>query len=441
MKKLVLILCMVMAAALLSGCALVEKDTAVDMATPIVTLGDITYTKSQVLDNVYYYEYLYSMYGLTGMDRNALIDDVIEGLKAEAVQQHMIKELKLDELTAEDEAAIEEKAQTALAEAREEVLTHGHETTAGLEGEALEAAIDEDMIAHGYTIEAFTEQEKNTLLHEKLNAYVTDEITVTDEEVKANYDTLVENAKANYETSPTSFGSNFNAGTQIYYTPAGYRNIKNLLVKFTDEDADAITDLNSQIGTKNSEITALQTEIDAHGEPAEGEEPDAHLEEDKAALEALETEAADLNAQLEATKETAYANIAATVAEVREKLEAGTAFEALMDEYGKDTVAVNLSTGYAVCEGFTGKPAEWMAAAMALEKAGDVTQEDVKATDGISILYYAADLQEGAVDFETVKELDAVKQLDEKKTAAFEAQVQEWLKANPVKVDRNAMNN
>ena len=441
MKKLVLILCVMMAAALLSGCALVEKDTEVDMATPIVSLGDTTFTKAQVLNNVYYYEYLYSMYGMTGMDRGALIDDVIEGLKGEAVQQHMIKELKLDELTAEDEAAIEEKAQAALAEAREEVLTHGHESTAGLEGDALEAAIDEDMTAHGYTLEAFKEQEKNTLLHEKLNAYVTDAITVTDEEVKANYDTLVANAKANYETSPTSFGSNFNAGSQIYYTPAGYRNIKNLLVKFTDEDAAAISDLNTQISGKNSEITALQTEIDAHGEAEEGTEPEAHLQEDQAALAALQTEAEDLNAKLDAAKATAYTNIGDTIAEIREKLAAGEAFEALMDEYGKDTVAVNLSTGYAVCEGFTGKSAEWMAAAMALEKAGDVTSEDVKMTDGISILYYAADLQEGAVDFETVKDLDAVRQLKEKKEEAYTAQVQEWLKANPVKVDRKAMDN
>ncbi len=439
MKKWALLLCMVMAAMLLSGCALVEKDEAVDMLTPIVSLGDFSYNKSQVLAEADYEEYMYAVYyGYTGIDRSLLIDSAVETLKQEVLKEYMIQKLGLDQLTAEEQATLDENAKASIAQEREYVKGQYFAETE-LAGDELEKAIDDKMVELGATDEAILAQAKSTLLQEKLNHYVTDEVTVSEEEAKANYDETVAAAKTNYETNLNAFGSSYNAGSQIYYTPAGYRNIKNLLVAFKAEDSTAISDAQSQVTAKETAITSTQEAIDQYTGELD-EEQQAALDSLNTDLNVAQSEKAAAERALATAMDTAYANIAQTIVEIREKLAAGEKFEDLMAQYGSDSISINQTTGYAICEGFTGKDSAFVEAAMALKAIGDTTSEDVKASNGISILSYAADISEGEVGFENVKDLEAITKLSEKKNNAYSEQLEKWLTENPVKVDRNAMN-
>ena len=67
MRKKALLAAMMALVLLLSGCALIVKDEAVDNATEIIRMGDKVVTKKEVkdqIDNVLYQNYqLYSMYG------------------------------------------------------------------------------------------------------------------------------------------------------------------------------------------------------------------------------------------------------------------------------------------------------------------------------------------------------------------------------------------
>ncbi len=93
-----------MAAILLvtTGCALIEKDEAVDRATPIVTVYESVYTKGQVQDAVQsnlnymammYYYYLGTNYDVKDPANIASTQEsVINGFVEEGVKLHFAKE-------------------------------------------------------------------------------------------------------------------------------------------------------------------------------------------------------------------------------------------------------------------------------------------------------------------------------------------------------------
>ena len=70
-------------------------------------------------------------------------------------------------------------------------------------------------------IEDWTASKQATKLYER----VTENITVTEEEVQDEYDTRVAEMKETYAESPNSFEQDMMNGATIYYRPAGFREI------------------------------------------------------------------------------------------------------------------------------------------------------------------------------------------------------------------------
>jgi hypothetical protein len=426
-----------------SGCALIEKDTQVDLATPVITIGDIVYTKAHVLNmatnmaNEYYY-YYGDYYGAVSVAM--FVDDAVEELSHLALERHMIQKLGMDQLDEEEQAKLDERAAADRQEELDMIRMY-YFTDTELEGEELDEAVLDMYAAFGYTDEAMAENSKNIYLLEKLRASVKDGVSVTEEEARANFDETVATAKTNYETNLSSYGISFNAGTQTYYAPAGYRYIKNLLIRFTAEDDAALSSLKSQISQKEAligSLTASLSDLDAYME-----EPDEDLQAQYTALQAeLEAEQGlldELNANLTEATETAYANIAPTLADIRTRLAEGESFDALMAELGRDTNNANNNTGYAFCEDFTGKDAAMVEAAMALIRPGDIAPEDIRVSNGSQIMLYAGDVPEGETDFDTVKELDAITKLTARQNEVYHEQLEAWENENPLKVDTRSL--
>ena len=65
---------------------------------------------------------------------------------------------------------------------------------------------------------------------------MTKDVTVSEEEIEAAYDGYVADDEATY-ADPYQFENAFSSDTTIYYTPEGYRNVKHILFKFSDEQA------------------------------------------------------------------------------------------------------------------------------------------------------------------------------------------------------------
>ena len=78
MRKKAILACMLVVSMLLTGCALVEKDQAVDLGREVIRVSypaggdDIVYTKGQVLNNVeYQLNYMAYMYNRFGSSYDA----------------------------------------------------------------------------------------------------------------------------------------------------------------------------------------------------------------------------------------------------------------------------------------------------------------------------------------------------------------------------------
>ena len=449
MRKKAILALVLVSAMLLSSCALVEKDMAVDNATVIVELGDKTVTKLQVSNTLeyqlQYMAYMYSMYGMNydptdPTTRAQALDSVISGLAEELVKQQKQEELGLTELTPEEDTAAREKAQTSMDSQKDIVKTQFFADTK-LEGEALDAAILKKMEELGYTFdEYFYKNAKTDAVAEKLRNYIIKDITVTDDEIKTEYDTRVEAAKTSYASDLSSYGSTVNSNGIVYYAPAGYRYVKHILRKFSDEVQANLTDLNSKITAKTTEITNVDTSITGLGESVAQDDPArVQLNEQKAALE---KEKADLQAQYDKALADAYAVLQPSVDEVLGKIAAGEDFDALMATYGEDPgmqTSPQKETGYAVCEGFTPFDPAFTSAAMILKNVGDVSPA-IHGQSGIHIIKYVSDIAEGAVALDKVKESISSELLTTKQDDTYNTQITTWVEESGVKTYKDRMN-
>ena len=450
-KRVVLALLLVAAMVVTSSCSLVVKDAEVDAQTPIITVVGQTFTKGEVnalvQNSLNYQASLYSMYGMTfdPTSESAISsaqESVINGLIEQAVVDAKMDELGI-ELTEEDLAEIQTESESTYQGYKDTIKSAVYSDTE-LTGDELEAAIEETMTQYGYpTLDEIVENNKTTKRTEKLKAEVVKDVTVTDEEVQTEYDSRVEKAKSDYESNPGSYGTSVTNGTTVYYTPAGYRYVKNILRKFSDEDNQKIKDIQSQITDKQTQLSNVETSLSDLGEATEDESEEIakNRQELTDTQTTLNAEIADLQAQKTAAEEAAYAALQPVIEEIQAKLAAGEDFDALMEEYGEDTGMQNepvKTNGYAVCEQSTNWVESFRDAAMALAKVGDVS-EPVRSSYGIHLIKYVSDAVEGPVAFDDVKDTIYESLLSTKQDDAYNAAVDEWVAAADAKVDRDAL--
>lgn len=409
------ILALLLAAVLLAatGCSLIVKDEEVDKQTVVreiagkaITKGELEEQTEYLLD---YYDYMYSLYGMT-FDRTneetvaSLREEALQSLLQSAVIEHKIAELGLDQFTAEEEAEMTASVEESYSSTAELIKTYML-SDSELTGEALDAEIEKQMVSLGYGTKAeMLESERLNRAYSKLEAEVVKDVTVTEDELTSEYGSRVESARSTYNASPASYGTDLTSGTTPYYTPAGYRYVKHILLTFSDEDQTILDDLNDKISDKQDELTTA----------AEDEQ------------EALSAELAELEQQLETATENARQALQPTADEIRAKLDAGESFEALIDEYNQDPGMTADSVGYVVSADSTNWVTEFTEGAMALEKAGDVS-EPVYSSYGLHIIQYAADIPEGEIGLENVRDALESELLSDKQDEYFSETVSAWV--------------
>lgn len=506
MHKKALLALLLAVTMLLSGCALIEKDEAVDRATEIIKVGDNVHTKGEIQDQVNYQlnymSLIYSMYGMsydtTDADNiSSVTDSVIDSLIENDVKNMKIKELGLDQLTEEETAELENEIAEDWQSTRDQVQSYYLSDTE-LTGDELEKAIDETCEEYGITYEAVVESTKETYLQNKLKSETVKDVTVTDEELQTELDSKAESAKTTYTNSPASYGTAVNNGTTVYYRPAGYRMVKQILVKFTENDQaviDELTTLHSNAETAVTEATTALTDLGVEDADALAAQVTVTVE---AAVEATEDAATttdlvatdtDLTAtatdltvknanvtdvttafteevtdevaeaaktlaqakaeeafyadQLAAAKTQAYANIAAKADEILAKIPGGD-WDTLMAEYTEDPGmqgdAATAKTGYAVSEATTNMDTAFTTAALALANVGDVSDK-VEGIYGYYIIKYESDVAEGPVSLDEVRDTLTESVLTTKQNNTYDEAVEKWVSEANATVDRNALNN
>ena len=457
MRKKALLALMMAAVLLLSGCNLIQKDQAVDDATEIIRMGDQVITKKEVKAQVEsalatYASNTYMYYGqkVDTTDKNIISmaqDAAIDGLKEDLALTAKAKELGLDQLTDEELESVKAAAEDELDFNKNyaELLNQS-----ALEGKSEEeiAKFVEDLLAeNNINIDTLTEAAKKNEIDKKLKAYAVKDIAVSDEEIQADYDSKVAADKETYAEKAGSWASAANSGSSLYYTPAGIRRVKQILVKFKAEDQTAIssaktaqTEANSALSTAQAKVDSLQSILDAEGIT---EEDKAKTEESLTAAK-QELDEADKAVQaaakaLEDATDKAFANIDEDTDAILAQLAEGADWQKLMDEKNEDPGMKNNEKGYAVAADMTGFDPAFVEAAMALAKPGDYSGK-VKGNDyGYYIIRYEGDEAEGPVALDDVKESISSALLSTKQDEAYTAAKAQWVEEAGIKVNLNAL--
>ena len=310
MKKGLMLIALLTAVLMLSGCNLVGYDQELDNAQVVARVGDTELTKAEWLayrDYMasYYSDYYEQYFGISMPLTDETIasygESALESMIESVVLQDKIVELGFDPLSEEDAAEVEAYADSMMdlyttllryqefadietveeeyarlsaeleaeaAEAAEEPEASeeadGEEETDGEETPAEPAPVPtvdpEQLVAtmtdaelqamliehleqeHGYTRDYFVQTQTANLQNQMLRDSVISDVTVSDDEVRAAFDSRVESQKASYDATPALYASAVNAGNDVFYTPEGYRGVKHILVALTDEDQAAISE-------------------------------------------------------------------------------------------------------------------------------------------------------------------------------------------------------
>ena len=455
MRKKALLALMMAAILLLSGCALIQKDQAVDNATEIIRMGDKVYTKIQVkaaaqqelINRANTYSMLNYAYDMTDPANIAEAQEAaVKALKEDLTLTAKAAELGFDQLTDADLEAVKAKAQ----ESYDNMVNTAKQYVEGKD-EMDEAALTEAAVKMaedaGYTLENLTESATKDAVSAKLKEYAVKDVTVTDEEIQAEYDSKVESNKETYAENAASWAAAANNGyTTLYYTPAGVRRVKQILVKFTEEDQTAIKDANTKLSDANTARTAAQDKVDAAQKVLDTEgitdeektKAEADLTAAKQELDEADKALLAANQAVTDATDKAFANIDEKADAVVAKLAEGGDWQKLTDEYNEDTGMKDNEKGYAVAAGMSGFDAAFVDAAMALEKIGDVSPK-TKGQYGYYIIRYESDEAEGPIALDTLKETISSSLLNTKQNDTYKATLAQWVEEAGIKVDMNAL--
>ena len=243
MKKWVAVLLMLVLALSLTGC---QTDPAKEAAKVVAEVNGAKITKGEA-ESIYNQmmtetEYYYSMYGYS-FDRTD--KTVIASIKSQTLTL-MTENLALEQkaealglaLTEEEEAAVEQDAQDQYNELISGMMEQYELTEEDAVAQAAEAGTTLAMIQYFL---------RNDKIQQKLHDYAGQDAAVTDEEIAAEFDTRVAKAKESYDATPSQYSTDVLNGSTIYYRPAGYRNIKNLVISLPEDVQTTVDDLSSQL--------------------------------------------------------------------------------------------------------------------------------------------------------------------------------------------------
>jgi hypothetical protein len=449
MKKTLLTLILALSL-LLSGCSLVVKDPVVDAAQVILEINGQAVDKQTFLNsynamlNAYYQMQAYGLQ-MGEVSPEQLIKETKDLLVRQTLISQQAEAQKVDELTEDEQKDLDAQVETAWQGLRDQVKGQDFADTT-LTGDELNAALDAQLEEHYGRTRAMTEQQiKEQFLSNKLEKVITQDVVVEDEAVKADFDAKVEAAKASYETDANTYGTEVNSGRTVYYAPAGYRFIKQILVKFTEEDQKKIDELTQQQSAAQTELDNALAEKTANDNALNAE---SLTEEDQQSLEALgkdlqakvdeaQAKVNSLAGDVQQARETGYAAIQQKAQDLYERAKTEE-FDVLVKEANQDTGMPE--RGYAVREGFSSFDEAFMKPAMALKNVGDVA-EPSPGIYGYYIVQYAADIPEGPVDYESVRQGLHDTLLTAKKNETWEAAITKWTEEADIKEHLDRLEN
>ena len=338
-------------------------------------------------------------------------------------------ELSLNQFTDDEEAAMKAEAAAGWEQAVSSNIQGITDESTDDEKAAARADAVASLKEQGYDEETYlseyVESQKTNTLINRLMDYVSAGMEVTEEEIQAHFNDLVEEDKAQYGDDI----SNYEFYTQYYqqssyYTPEGYRGINHILLKVDEALLNTWKDLTARYEEqKEAEKAPEETP-----EPADGEDAEAGAAEPADTPEPTAEPVTE--EMIEAAKQAILDSVQPTVDEIMAKLKDGVSFDQLILDYGTDPGMQNEATrnaGYPVHKDSVVWDPAFTAGAIALEKVGDVS-EPVLGQYGVHILHYLRDIPGGAVELTDDMKSEIHDELfEQKRNAALNNALDQWM--------------
>lgn len=343
-----------------------DEEIAATVNGKIVTLADV----DEIAENLLY---TYSQYGYD-VSSEQVISQINTMALEYAVQLEVMAqkaaELGLDQMTDEDLAAAEAEIDTEWEDLISIYITY-YVTLADDASEEDQAAARETAIAGlqdiGYTYDILLANYMESIIYDRVEAYIIGDNLVTDEEIQAAFDEQVAADQQRYAENIASYEYMTQYyGQTSYYQPEGYRGITHILLNVDDT---LLSDYQAKVSAlENQDTTATDTDL-------------VTQEDVDAAYAAI------------------LASVQPTIDEIHQKLQDGASFDDLIAEYGQDSgmqTEPNKSQGYAVhADSIIWDPA-FVQAAFSVDNVGDIA-EPVIGNYGVHIVKYHRDIPAGAI--------------------------------------------
>lgn len=212
----------------------VYEPVEVDPEAAIITFngGSVRQADAQAA-----YDELAALYDEFDMDKadyhDIVVEDVLANLAEDAVLMAKAVELNVMESTPEQIAAAEEDARSSYEATLAYYLPYFQDDT--LTDEEVLASAEAYLASEGLTFEMVYEDLLSSLWRDRLYETATADVVVTEETVRALYDSSLAEDKEMY-TDPAMYEYDTFAGEIILYHPEGYREVEYLFLPFTDDE-------------------------------------------------------------------------------------------------------------------------------------------------------------------------------------------------------------
>ena len=373
----------------LCALALAEADDPV-----VVRVGDFSFTKRQLqsaVDTDIELTGILSSQALTDEERQAQQDEIIERFVGVGLIQCKLQEAGQNDLTPEEE----ENLRAAARNLYEQLWQGIWQKAQASGGDFTEAQVTEYLAECGYSAEAIFEEYKNSERRYRAIDLYCPAVILTEDMVREYYENQFLNPdRERYEDDIDLYEQEILAQqNESFYTPAGYRAIQQILIEYPDAVNKGLAVEKARFSAAAQAVAeALQPLADAAATAQGWDDISGACADYAEAVKALEAVQGEVKEKREAL---AMPLVQATVDEIKTQLEAGIDFTSLINRYSADTSAQNTEKGgYPVHPDSKNWPAEFLQAASALEKPGDIS-EPVLTDLGVHILYYASDIPEG----------------------------------------------
>ena len=427
-KVIAALLCIILGLSVF-GCSLVTVDKEADLGQAVATVNGIEIPKSKYQSQYETFTYYYSMFGQDVTDPEViktLQQTTLDSLIETSVIMQKSKELGLDKMTDEEKATSEKEFGDMITQYLEQyrakaVEQLGEDATEDELLVVMNKLLDDDLATQSMTREDLRTNYDEGALYDKLQAYINNQIQVSDEDVKTWYDTELASQQAALEKDSNSYATEAEAGTALV-APEGFAYYRQILVGISTEDTTKITDEEAKQKEWADQMSTLIVEDKTKNATAI-DELEASINTSKSAVSAIKT----------ATKTKAE--------DVLSQLQSGADFNTLLEQYNTDEGMKSeptKSAGYLVGKTTTTYEQVFTDAANALVNIGDISPL-AETQYGYHILVKSSVVEPGITSYDSIKEKCKEWALTQKQKETWTSNVEQWKSEAKIVKNENAL--